>query len=180
MEIWKDVKGYEGIYQISNYGRLKEIIQWNPGKHIWETRERILTPSSNGRGGYMLYGLRKDKKRKNHYIHRMVAEAFLDNPNNYPVVNHIDYNRKNNKVENLEWCTQLYNNRHSSCNMRKPRPSAPLGAVGERYICYRKSKNEYRVIIHLKEYGVRKTLEEAIELRNKILRENKYVDVDSL
>lgn len=179
MEIWKDVKGYEGIYQISSYGRLKKLVKWNTGKRIYQPCERLLSPTSNG-NGYMIYGLRKDKQRKNHYIHRMVAEAFIDNPNNLPEVNHIDFDRSNNNVSNLEWCTKLQNIMYSRCNMCTPHHTAPTGLAGERYICYRKSRNEYRVIIKLKEYGTRKTLEEAIELRNKILRETKYVEVDSL
>lgn len=179
MEEWKDVKGYEGVYQISNNGRLKRITKYKVNEKGYQTCEKTLSPTDNGHG-YMFYTLSRKGKHKNHYVHRLVAEAFIENPNNYPVVNHIDYDRKNNKVDNLEWCTQLQNTFHSRCNMCKPRPTAPIGLAGERYICYRKSSGKYRVIINLKEYGVRNTLEEAIELRNKILMETKYVEVDSL
>lgn len=180
MEIWKDVKGYEGFYQISNLGNVRRLKVWDVNKKGYRERVRKLSPTSNGKGGYLIVGLMKGGRRKNHYVHRMVAEAFIENPNNYPQVNHIDYDRKNNNAKNLEWCTSRQNTIHSIEHMRKPRPAAPLGVAKERYICYRKSTGEYRVIIHLKEYGTRKSLEDAVKLRNDILKETKYADVNNL
>lgn len=180
MEIWKDIKGYEGLYQISNLGNIKSLRKWNGarGKHYYEPCERILTPTDNGYG-YSIIGLQKNCIRKNHYVHRLVAEAFIPNPNNYPQINHKDYNRKNNNVDNLEWCTSKQNTQYSSVNMRKPKNNPKKSNTGERFIVYREKKKSYRVIVNKKEYGNRKTLEEAIELRNKILEETNYVKLDS-
>ena len=99
MEEWKDIQGYEGRYQVSNLGRIKSSYKgsWN-----------ILKPIDNGQG-YKHIKLFKDGERKHYYIHRLVAQAFIDNPNNYPEVNHIDENKANNCMENLEWCGREYN-----------------------------------------------------------------------
>lgn len=102
-EIWKDIKNYEGIYQISNLGRVKRIDL---------LRERFLKDSDNGYG-YKIVGLCKNNKRVNHYIYRLVANAFLENINNYKEINHIDNNPSNNKLENLEWCDRSYNVKYS-------------------------------------------------------------------
>ena len=106
MEIWKDIKGYEGRYQVSTEGRVKSLIS-NFG-----TSEKIMTPQPVWTG-YMRVCLTKDRKSKMHTIHRMVAEAFIPNPENKPIVNHIDGNVKNNKVENLEWVTYAENSNKS-------------------------------------------------------------------
>ena len=106
MEEWKDIKGYEGIYQISNKGRVKSLNYKRTGK------EKILKLSSDT-NGYKKITLFKNSKRKTYSIHKLVAEAFLPNPDNLPVVNHKDENKLNNNVENLEWCTQEYNVKYS-------------------------------------------------------------------
>ena len=113
MEEWRDIKGYEGIYQISNKGRVKSLNYKRTGK------EKILSPGK--RRGYFYISLyKKGEKPKNFDIHRLVAQAFLPNPDNLPVVNHKDENKLNNNVENLEWCTFAYNTIYS-VNGGKPR-----------------------------------------------------------
>ena len=102
MEIWKDIKDYEGLYQISNYGRVKSL------GNSQKRKEKILKPEYSNKD-YACVHLRKDGKNKKYRIHRLVAEAFMPNPDNLPCVNHKDENKLNNKVENLEWCTHLYN-----------------------------------------------------------------------
>lgn len=102
-EIWKNIKKFNGLYKVSNLGKVKSLIS-----------NRILTPATvayqnTKRTGYYVVNL----KRKLYYIHRLVAEAFIPNPNNLPQVNHIDGNKKNNCVENLEWCTNSENIRHA-------------------------------------------------------------------
>lgn len=97
-EIWKDIEGYEGKYQVSNFGQVKSMIG----------QEKVLHPKKH-RNGHLQIGLHKDKKRKTMYIHRLVAQAFIPNPDNLPCVNHKDENPNNNNVDNLEWCTQKYN-----------------------------------------------------------------------
>lgn len=100
-EIWKDCKGYEGKYQVSNFGR------------VWSVkRQKYLSPYI-GNGYFKVDLVAKNGKRKKEYIHRLIALTFIDNPNNYTVVNHIDGDKKNNVVENLEWTTQQGNMYHS-------------------------------------------------------------------
>lgn len=107
-EIWKDIKDYEGLYQVSNWGRIKSI---RFGK------ERIMKLCID-RYGYLYIVLYKNNKQKNFRIHRLVAEAFLQNPHNYPCINHKDENKQNNNVENLEWCSAKYNANYGTRNER--------------------------------------------------------------
>ena len=104
-EYWKDKKDYEGHYQVSNFGRVKSI---KFGK------ERILKLRTDKKTGYLHVVLCKDGKTKAFTVHRLVAEAFLPNPHNYPCVNHKDENKQNNNVSNLEWCSTLYNNTYGT------------------------------------------------------------------
>lgn len=116
-EEWKSIKGYEGLYEISSFGRVKSLLGWNGRKYI--QRERILAPykqQSNKYYSRSVVKLTKDNKTKDFKVHRLVAEAFIPNPNNYKVVNHIDGNPLNNNVENLEWCTQKMNIKHALNN----------------------------------------------------------------
>lgn len=103
-EEWKPIPGYEGLYEISNYGRVKSYQYVKTDK----TNERILIPSKQ-LTGYVSVSLYKDRKMKTVHVHRLVAENFIPNPDNLPVVNHKDEIRSNNYVENLEWCTHAYN-----------------------------------------------------------------------
>ena len=98
-EIWKDIKDYEGLYQVSNFGKVKSI---KFGK------ERILKPVTD-RHGYLLVSLWKNNKQKTYKVHRLVAEAFIPNLYNLPQVNHKDENPLNNNVNNLAWCNSKYN-----------------------------------------------------------------------
>lgn len=121
-EIWKDVPEYEGIYQASNLGNIKslnrETIMETKNQHCKFKckkiiKEKILKPKLT-KDGYYELTLRKDGKQKFIRVHRLIAMTFIPNPNNYPVINHINHNRLDNRVENLEWCTVEYNNRYSS------------------------------------------------------------------
>lgn len=125
IEVWKEIPGYDGKYYVSNFGRVKSMWRYRNlyveghGRQIVRLyKEKIMSPTSNGKG-YLIVSLKMNGKRRNGYIHRMVAEAFIENPNNLPVVNHIDYDKTNNRVSNLEWCTQKENIVHSIPNMRK-------------------------------------------------------------
>lgn len=101
-EEWRDIAGYEGKYQVSNLGRVKSLNYNNTCK------ERCLEPNKNSLG-YLQVILCKNGKRDSHSIHRLVAEAFIPNPNNLPQVNHKDENPSNDMVDNLEWCDRKYN-----------------------------------------------------------------------
>lgn len=105
MREWKDIEGYEGLYQISNDGIVRNQ---KTGKIKKDTNSK----------GYRRVGLFKNSIGKWFAVHRLVAEAFIPNPDNLPVVNHKDEDKTNNKVENLEWCTVEYNNRYGTAPKR--------------------------------------------------------------
>ena len=105
-EIWKAIKDYEGKYEVSNLGRVKSLERTSRLNR--KIKERILAPREYT-GGY----LRVQLSRKDFYIHRLVAETFIPNPENKSQVNHIDGNKRNNRVDNLEWNTPLENNLHA-------------------------------------------------------------------
>ena len=116
-EIWKDIKGFEKRYQVSNLGRIKSLPKFvnnNPNYSSigYYTKEKILKPFNNKKM-YKLVKLYKGNKSYNKKVHRLVAEAFIPNVKNLPQVNHIDGNKQNNCVENLEWCTNKENQIHA-------------------------------------------------------------------
>lgn len=111
-EIWKDVSGYEGLYQISNKGRIKSFIN---NKGI--CREKILKLVLK-KTGYLQITLHKNKQQKVFRVHKLVALAFLPNPNNLPFINHKDENKSNNCVDNLEWCDEKYNVNYGTCRQK--------------------------------------------------------------
>lgn len=105
-EIWKDIKGFESFYQVSNLGNVKSLDRYilysNGTRHFHSGK--ILTPTLNKYGYYYVH-LKKEGSNKKIYVHRLVAQAFIPNKNNKEEVNHIDCNPANNKVDNLEWVT---------------------------------------------------------------------------
>lgn len=128
-EIWKDISGYEGFYQVSNLGRVKSLERnvniKSSSKKLFPVKEKILTPSKNTRYCYVI--LRKNKMGHRHSVHRLVAETFIPNPFNLPEVNHKDENKRNNNVSNLEWCTPKYNaNYGTSRNRLAMQASIPI------------------------------------------------------
>lgn len=112
MEIWRDIKGYEGLYQISNEGKVKSLPrEWKCARNESGNRHRneiIMSPQL--RLNYYRVRLVKDGVGKNKSVHRLVAETFIDNPDKKPVIDHINGNPIDNRVENLRWCTQEENN----------------------------------------------------------------------
>jgi len=118
-EIWKDCKHYEGLYQVSNYGRVKSLERDVPTKKggTYHVNEKFLAHKVHNRG-YLFVELWKHNKPHKEYVHRLVAMAFIPNPNNYPTVNHKDEDKQNNYVDNLEWMTYQDNNNYGSHNER--------------------------------------------------------------
>ena len=115
MEIWKDIEGYEGLYQVSNKGRIKSLNRIDSRGH--KVNEKILSSKPNNKG-YLRVHLYKNGKRKPFSVHRLVAIAFIPNPNNLLEVNHKDENKENNTVDNLEWCDRKYNANYGGRNER--------------------------------------------------------------
>ena len=119
-EIWKDIKGYEGLYQVSNIGRVKSLDRTFINKigHKQHTKERIMKLGTD-KDGYLQVSLCDSSgKVKRFYVHRLVCEAFHENPKNKPCVNHIDEDKTNNAASNLEWCTVKENCNHGTRNAR--------------------------------------------------------------
>ena len=110
IEFWKDIKGYEGFYQVSNLGRVKSLsrsIYYSKGYTVYR-KGKIKKPSFD-KNGYPQIGLCKNGTVITRKIHRLVAEAFIPNPENKPEINHKDENKTNNYVDNLEWVTEKEN-----------------------------------------------------------------------
>lgn len=166
-EEWRDVADYEGIYQVSNLGRVRTFRRKSGfvGFELSdEPRPMSLIPHGNG---YLYVSLRKGDKRKNYYVHRLVARAFIGEiPDGY-VVNHLDYNRSNNSADNLEIVTQRENVEHSKWKTQLPRRSRE-----NYYICDRGHK--YEVYVKLKYLGSFKTLDEARAARDEYISRINY------
>lgn len=113
-DIWKDIKDYEGFYQISDKGVIKSLHRFVSCKDdtIKEVKETIINTGNNG-NGYLFVYLWKNNKCKRYYVHRLVAKHFIPNPNNYLEINHKDRNKANNNVSNLEWCNSKQNKEHA-------------------------------------------------------------------
>lgn len=167
-EIWKPVAGYEGVYEVSNFGNVKNVAT---------NKERKLLLNKDG---YVEIVLCKDNVRKAVRVHRLVAEAFVPNPDNKPEVNHKDFDKANNHPENLEWATRKENVNHSDARGRCPRGRCPYKTSNsfckarrnaeEHHMYYREDISEYRVVFRTKRKRVSKYFKdkaEAISFRDK-------------
>lgn len=114
--VWKDVMGYEGIYQVSNYGEVLRLRSLDSRGHL---RNSKILKQTKTKDGYMQLGLHKNGKEQKVLVHQLVAMVFLDNPNNYVEVNHKDENKQNNSVSNLEWCNHKYNANYGTSQARR-------------------------------------------------------------
>lgn len=123
---WRNIEGYEGLYQVSIDGEVKSLERISPQGHL--LKERIMKPVLNDMG-YLRVGLTKGGKSKSFFVHRLVAQAWIPNPDNLPIINHKDENPLNNRVENLEWCTQKYNVNYGTAIEKRKKPVVGINPV---------------------------------------------------
>ena len=161
-EIWRDILGYEDLYQVSNYGRIRSLIKWNFGKRCFE-KTYYIKKTRIDYEGYEKVKLAKNTKDKEYFVHRLVAETFILNKADFKSmpdedrtkidldklqVNHKDENKQNNCVDNLEWCTNLYNSYYGT-RIRRIRKTISKGVIvrkNNKYVgtylnCVEASKN---------------------------------------
>ena len=128
-EVWRPIKGYEGLYEVSNLGRIKSLprkqVILNGKERTYYDRGEFIFNTNGQESRYLIVTLHKNGTRRSLQIHRLVAQAFLPNPNNLPCVNHKDENTFNNAASNLEWCTHAYNLNYSLNRRRNSIPKAP-------------------------------------------------------
>lgn len=170
MEVWKDVKGYEGLYQVSSEGNLKSldrISNFNGDLGIRKGKKLKLSETNDGYYRNQLY---KNGKRENFYIHRLVAKAFIPKVDGKFHINHIDGNPKNNRVENLEWCTPKENTAHAYQNGLMP---YKYSGDGEDIVSDYNSGKDMREIA--KKYSIYHTTVKKILVENgvEIIRKKK-------
>lgn len=135
-EIWKDIKEFEGYYQVSNLGRVRSVdrIVYDTVRNRYRLlKGKVLIQRDNGHG-YLGVMFCKEHIIYNKYVHRLVAEAFLPNPDNLPSVNHKDENKANNRVDNLEWCTFYYNNEYGTRKERWYKTRIKNGTIDQSHI----------------------------------------------
>lgn len=172
-EIWRPIAGYESFYEVSSKGRVRSCQRTitQIGKYGFPIsrvfKGKVMQATDNGKG-YLIVTLRKPgNKRKNCYVHRLVATAFIEHDSSKDCVNHKDYDIKNNAVENLEWVTQRENVLYSVHRMRKPRTVLPKSNTGEKYIYKRGSR--YRLCYPKAKEQTFGSLEDAVSAREVIL-----------
>lgn len=112
-EEWKDIKGFEGYYQVSNLGQVRSVERYKNNHKKLQLVKSCVLKTFEHQKGYLVVKLCKNNIKTHKRLHRLVAEAFIPNPKNKPQVNHIDGNKKNNIVSNLEWCNGSYNILHA-------------------------------------------------------------------
>ena len=130
MEIWRDIEGFEGLYQVSSEGRVICLERIDINNH--PVKEKILKSNKN-RNGYLQVVLCKEGKHKNITIHKLVASAFIDNPDNKPCIDHINTDRTDNRVENLRWVSQKEN-----CNNPITKVNIAKSKIGNKHPMYGK------------------------------------------
>lgn len=151
-EEWRDIAGYEGLYQVSNLGRVKSLERRIPNSRGFGTRivREMIKKQSCIEGRYCSASFNNNGHHKTIVIHRIVAKTFISNPKNKPTVNHRDGNKHNNRVENLEWATYSENNRHAINDLNAKR----AGPKGSRSSLSRLKENQVGEIKKLLKLGI--------------------------
>ena len=156
---WRDIAGFEGLYQVSDTGLVRSVDRITTGKRNRKIKGTILKQCLSTTGYYICY-LCKDGKAKTFKVHRLIAKAFIENPNNLPCINHKDLNPLNNEVSNLEWCNQSYNIKHANmlghkCGPKRKLTPAEEQEIKQKYKRYSRTDNQECIA---KQYGVSQTL----------------------
>lgn len=148
-EVWKSVVGYEGLYEISSLGRVKRLARVNVDSmgRVVPYKEKILVNYISKKTGYPCINLSKDGEVKTQNIHRLIATAFIPNPKGLPCVNHIDENRANSVLSNLEWCDYAYNNSYGSAK-RKRKETLRQNLIGQHKTIYQFALDGSLVAVH--------------------------------
>ena len=162
-EEWRDIKGFEGLYQVSNLGRVKSLPKYTYSKGYPQLRkERILNPRGTGRTRKYLAVKFNDGHQ--YKVHRLVAEAFIPNPDNLPLINHKDENPLNNRVDNLEWCTNAYNVKYSAKPLSEEhRDRIRQAHIGKHHTEEHKQKIREKTILYYSNEDNRKRHSEIIK-----------------
>lgn len=176
-EEYRPIEGTDGRYMVSRTGGVISVyarrnVNGHPSESYMPKRMRT---GDNG-NGYKMFIARINNRRKAIYVHRAVAMAFLERIPGKDYVNHVDFDKSNNNVENLEWCTQRENIRHSAHRMEHEHGGNTRTATGLKHIGFRSKKGKYRLIIQRKNMSIDKqfkTIDEAIEYRDAILGKNR-------
>lgn len=169
-EKWKPIIGYEGYYDVSNLGRIRSLTRQcglTPRGYKRTIKGQILHPTDNGHG-YLIVSLKRNGSRKNIYLHRAVASAFIDNTYHLSIVNHKDFNTKNNQVDNLEWCSQKQNIVYSAERMKHCKSKSKPTNTGYKYI-YQLKSNKFRLSIKGSIDRSFNNLNDAIRKRDEII-----------
>ena len=162
-EIWRPIEGYEGLYEVSNTGRVRSVDRYvkSKGESYWLRKGKMLSPTKD-KNGYLKVNLSCNGKHNIIRVHRLVTEAFLPNPDNLPEVNHKDEDKTNNNVDNLEWCNAKYNSNYKGVLKRRSQRMKENGIYEKNALKRRKypdtvglDEKEYRNY-YMREYRKRK------------------------
>lgn len=174
IEEWKSIDGIEGFYEVSNLGRVRSTTRTRLVKNRYggfsprTDAGKILATYDNG-NGYAYISLKLGRKRKNYYVHRLVASSFLPTPTiENAVVDHKDHNRMNNCASNLQWVTQKENVNRSAHLMRHPKKKCKQSSTGEKYVIAKKGK----FVVDIRQANVHRTFaakSDAVSFRNEVI-----------